>query len=141
MVYFWSQALISARVLASEFEPPPFGFVFANFMTALTLGSLSFGYITSDGNSVQLSSRAIQAALSISASSLLFVVLVQDEMLRFWAFCIFEYCLGLYTPSMGFLKSKSVRDTHRGRTYGLMRMPLNIFVVAALASVQEGTYA
>lgn len=141
MVYFWSQALISARSLTVDGGNPPFGLVFANFMSALTLGSLCFAYVTQDGNSVQLSSHAVQVALSVAASSLLLVVLTQQESFRFWAFCIFECCLGLYVPSMAYLKGNIIGDEHRGGIYGLMRMPLNIFVIVSLGSVREGTYS
>ena len=138
MVFYWSEAIISARALTSDTSDIPFGLIFANFMSAMTLGSLLFSHLTRARNSIQLSSHAVQLATSIAASALLIVVLVQGELGRFWALCIFEACLGVYFPSMGFLKGNVIGDEHRGRIYGLMRLPLNTFVVAALGSVKEG---
>lgn len=141
MVFYWSEALMSARALTTTGGTLPFGLIFANFMSAMTLGSLCFAYITRDGNSVLRSSHAIQIALSVAACSLLIVVIVEKELLRFWALCVFEYCLGLYFPSMAYLKSSVISDEHRGRIYGFMRLPLNVFVVASLSSVREGMYS
>lgn len=138
MVFYWSEAIISSRALANNSSPIPFGLIFANFMSAMTLGSLSFAHVTRERNSVQRSSNTVQIATSVAASALLVVVLVQGELARFWALCVFEYCLGLYFPSMGFLKGNVIGDEHRGKIYGLMRLPLNVFVVASLGSVKEG---
>lgn len=141
MVFYWSEAIISARALAGTPGAVPFGLIFANFMSAMTLGSLSFGHATREKNSIQRSSHSVQLAAAISACALLVVVLVQGELFRFWALCAFEFCLGLYFPSMGFLKGNVIGDEHRGKIYGLMRLPLNIFVGVSLSSVKEGTYS
>lgn len=138
MVFYWSEAIISARALVNDTSDIPFGLIFANFMSAMTLGSLCFAHLTRERNSVQRSSHTVQIATSVAASALLVVVLVQGELARFWALCVFEYCLGLYFPSMGFLKGNVIGDEHRGKIYGLMRLPLNVFVVASLGSVKEG---
>jgi hypothetical protein len=44
----------------------------------------------------------------------------------------------MYFPSIGYLKGKHIEDGIRARVYGVLRIPLNVFVVAALALVQEG---
>ncbi|SPO06823.1 related to major facilitator superfamily domain-containing protein 5 [Cephalotrichum gorgonifer] len=134
MVFYWSEALISAHGSPDL----PFGLIFANFMSAMSLGSLGFARMTQDANSVQRSSQAIQLALAVAASSLSVVVLVKQELVRFWALCVFEACLGMYFPSMAYLKGNVIGDEHRGRIYGFMRLPLNVFVVSALGSVKEG---
>src|SRR5690606_17682571 len=133
MVYFWSQSMISARG-----SNPPFGLIFANFMAMLTLGSLCFGYVTQQGHSIRIASQMVQVVSSLSAASLLFTVLTRSEPLRFWSFCIFEYCLGIYLPNMAYLKGNLIGDAHRGKIYGLMRMPINVFVVLCLGNASEG---
>jgi hypothetical protein len=137
-IYAWSQAIISARNLASTWAKPPFGLIFANFMCMLTLGSFCFTRLTWEDNSIQRSSHAIQMAASLSAFSLLLTVLLKGEWHRFWAFCVFEFCLGVYFPSMAYLKGRLVANEQRGKIYGFMRLPLNTFVVLSLATVQEG---
>ena len=138
MVFYWSEAIISSRAASGAGGDIPFGLIFANFMSAMTVGSLCFSYYTRDRNSIQRSSDAIQVVTSVAASALLVVVLVKGELMRFWALCVFECCLGVYFPSMGFLKGNVIGDEYRGRIYGLMRLPLNVFVVASLGSVKEG---
>jgi hypothetical protein len=46
--------------------------------------------------------------------------------------------VGMYFPSIGYLKGKVVEDGVRARVYGVLRIPLNIFVVVSLALVKEG---
>lgn len=143
MVYFWSPTLISAR---QQYAPGikeelPFGIIFANFMSAMMLGSFVFGFVTSkydNDEMVMIASYLLQILLSLSASSLLTIVLTSLEQVRFWAFCVFELCVGMYFPCMGYLKSNLIEDGIRGKVYGLMRLPLNVFVVLTLSSTREG---
>jgi len=140
MVYSWSQTLTSARDLAFEWVrgKPPFGLIFANFMCALTLGSFCFNYLTCAGNSIRLSSSAVQVTMASASTCLLLTVWAAGESPRFWAFCVFEFCLGVYFPAMAYLKGMVVSDAQRAKVYGLMRVPLNTFVVLALVTVEEG---
>ena len=138
MVYAWAQTIISSGAYVDARKNPPFGLIFANFMCALTLGSVSFTYMTKAGNSISLSSHAVQLCLAASASSFLVTVLTANEAMRFWAFCIFEFCLGLYFPSMAYLKAAIVHNGNRGAIYGVMRLPLNLFVVLCLGFIQAG---
>lgn len=141
MVYSWSQALTSARDRAFDWAKgkPPFGLAFASFMCAWTLGSFFFSYLTRNGNSTKLSYSTVQAAMAAASAFLLLTVWADGETHRFWAFCTFEFCLGIYFPSMSFLKGNLISNAQRARVYGLMRVPLNTFVVLALATVEEGT--
>jgi hypothetical protein len=59
----------------------------------------------------------------------------------FWAICLIELCIGVYFPSMELLKSEVIEDGVRGTAYSVMRVPLNVFVVAAHAMDQEGEQA
>lgn len=140
MVYFWSQALTSARDLAFDWGrgKVPFGLIFANFMCALALGSFCFRYITRNGNSTRLSSSMVQIAMASASTCLLLTVWAAGEFYRFWAFWAFEFCLGLYFSSMAYLKGNFVGDSQRAKVYGLMRVPLNAFAVLALVTVEEG---
>ena len=138
MVYSWSQTILSARALAETWGQPPFGLIFANFMSALTLGSFFFAYTSRQGNSVQISAHILQIALSASAISLLLTVLFKGEIYRFTAFCVFEFCVGMNFPSITFLRMSFVKESRRGRVYGAMRVPLNAFIVLCMTTVEEG---
>jgi len=138
VVYFWSSAIISARQVAGIEQQTPFGLIFANFMCAMTAGSLMYGDLTHHKNSGGTSSLIVQVVPLIAALCLLITVATTNEWFRFWAFCIYECALGLYYPSMAFLKSRFVGDEQRGQMYVLMRLPLNIFVVFALGRITDG---
>ncbi|CVL02585.1 uncharacterized protein FMAN_00089 [Fusarium mangiferae] len=137
VLYTWPQTIMSARFHERVWANPPFGTIFSSLMAAMSLGSFLFLYTSLDANSIQLSSRTIQLASSISASALLATIFLRDELSRFWAFCIFKICVGLYYPSMTYLKSRLVQEERRGRVYGLMRVPLNLFTVFCLTTVNE----
>lgn len=46
--------------------------------------------------------------------------------------------MGMYWPSVGYLKGRFIEDGIRARIYGMLRIPLNIFVVVALSLIKEG---
>jgi MFS transporter, MFS domain-containing protein family, molybdate-anion transporter len=133
----------------------PFGVIFATFMAAMMLGSLLFSHLSSplpsslSDTKTNAFSRYIKTlhtspstlltlAILLSSTSLLLSVLLKSESLTFWAFCIFEACIGVYYPSMGAQKGRIVDDGVRANIYGLLRIPLNVFVVVALTTTVEG---
>ncbi|SCV50603.1 uncharacterized protein FFB14_11522 [Fusarium fujikuroi] len=120
VLYSWPQTIMSSRFHERIWANPPFGTIFSSLTAAMSLGSFMFLYTSRDANSIQVSSRTIQLASSISASALLSAILLRDELSRFWAFCVFEICVGLYYPSMAYLKSRVTQEERRGRVYGLM---------------------
>lgn len=135
-VFFWSPALISSRSHDKTESAPPFGLIFSCFMCAMMLGSLVFSIAKPGG--ARDSARLMLSILALASSSLLVPVLQRTEAVTFWSFALFEVCVGLYFPTMSRLKSELVEDAVRARVYGLMRLPLNIFVVAALGMTKDG---
>ncbi len=65
-------------------------------------------------------------------------IFVESEVLTLLCFCAYELCVGVYYPSMGAHKGKIIDDGVRAQIYGILRIPLNIFVVTALALTKEG---
>lgn len=138
-IYFWSPTLISARESAGTQGSPPFGMIFASFMSSMMLGSMLFAVMTpSSRDSISLPSYFLRLLLAVASSCLLLTVILHREAATFWAFCLFELCVGVYFPSMGLLKGQIVADADRGTVYGLLRFPLNIFVVMSLGLTREG---
>lgn len=131
-VFFWSPALKSA----SKNDNLPFGMIFACFMSAVTLGSLIFNALTS--SRIISHSRLLTIIFATASSSLLVPIITKNPHLTFWSFCIFEGCVGMYWPSVGYLKGRFIEDGIRARIYGMLRIPLNMFVVVALSLVREG---
>ena len=135
-VFFWSPALMSSRSLADNNTSPPFGIIFSCFMCTMMLGSLVFS-LAKPGNARD-SARLMLSVLALASSALLLPTLQRSETATFWSFALFEVCVGMYFPTMSRLKSEIVEDAVRAQVYGLMRLPLNVFVVVALGVTKDG---
>lgn len=130
-VFFWAPALQS---FASSSSSPsgtslPYGVIFAAFMASTLASSLIFGKITE-----RLPFGSLLLSL-LGVSSLCFFLAASNtssSQFTFWVFCLFEACVGMYFPTMGFLKGKLIDDGVRSQVYGFLRIPLNVFVVVAL---------
>lgn len=135
-VFFWAPTLISAHSRKAFDTSLPFGLIFSCFMCAVMLGSIIFGSIkpenTRDAGNLMLS------ILALASHGLLIPVLQNCENVTFWAFAMFEMCVGLYFPTIGRLKADIVDDAVRAKVYGWMRLPLNIFIAVALGITQDG---
>ncbi|KAI7569000.1 major facilitator superfamily domain-containing protein [Hortaea werneckii] len=150
LVFFWSPALEAARASSAsargiplenggENVPGlPFGLIFASFMSAMMLGSMTTSAMNLTSN-LKTSSRLTLHTVALAAIALVTPVLAKSsETGVFWAFALFEICVGMYFPAMSKLKSEVVEERVRGKVYGMMRVPLNLFVVLALGSTKEG---
>lgn len=135
-VFFWTPALKAAQSLAGS-PALPLGMIFACFMGSVMLGSLAFNLLVSKYKLIS-HARLLTIIFATASSSLLITVVVQDEALTFWSFCVFEACVGMYWPSVGYLKGRFIDDGIRARIYGMLRIPLNTFVVVALSLIKEG---
>lgn len=132
----------------------PLGHIFSCFMVSMIFGSLVYSTIVSSFSVNPLtSSLALHAVLSIcvtttSACSLIFSIHTTDNRYRFWTFCGFEACVGMYYPvqskrnvvnscpvvqsAAGMLRSIIIHEDHRATINALARVPLNTFVVIML---------
>ncbi|KAI9062102.1 DUF791-domain-containing protein [Trametes sanguinea] len=143
-VFLWVPFLQEA---ASPDHTLPLGYIFSAFMLSMTLGALLYNCIISlshvtpsddstsgaDGDAITALHAKLSTVICI-ASALAFVVSVSSgsEHRRFWAFCAFEACVGMYYPVQGMLRGKLVPDEHRATLSSLFRVPLNAFVVVSL---------
>ncbi|TKX19607.1 hypothetical protein C1H76_8179 [Elsinoe australis] len=138
-VFFWSAAITSARSIAGVEDSPPFGLIFSCFMCAMMAGSLMFTMFSST-LSIFSASYILKIAMTAASLALMTTIINYREDLVFWAFCIVELCVGLYFPSMNFLKGNIIEDGARGKVYSLIRLPLNAFVVIAHSLAEEGDH-
>lgn len=140
-VFFWSAAIVSARAYAGAQGDTPFGTVFGCFMCTMMAGSMLFN-ATVDTHDVANASRVLMTAMALGSISLFLAVnMTSREYFVFYAFCLTELCVGMYYPSINFLKSAVVEDGSRARIYSLMRVPLSTFVVVAHSLAEEGESA
>lgn len=136
-VFFWTPALKAVHAATDATPALPLGMVFACFMGSIMIGSLLFNLVVSTYQWIS-HARLLIIVFATASSSLLVPILVNDEYLTFYGFCIFEACVGIYWPTIGYLKGRIIDDGNRAQVYGVLRIPLNIFVMVALALVKEG---
>ncbi len=153
-VFYWSAAMKSAHTYSNPTQANPddaahipFGVIFATFMAAMMLGSLAFSHASASSSKTMSGigkllhfspSTLLTIAIAGASTSLLLTVLIKNESVTFWCFCLFEACIGIYFPSMGAQKGRIVDDGVRAKIYGILRIPLNVFVVVALTTTVEG---
>jgi len=124
-VFNWTPALESKAI------PPPHGVIFALFMMSCMIGA---SIATIVGDCIKPATRLVATfGLGIACFSLL--AYVSEEhflMTSFFSFLVFEFCCGLYFPSVSDIKSKVVPENVRGTMYNIYRVPLNAVVVCLL---------
>ncbi|KAK0103159.1 hypothetical protein ONS95_014958 [Cadophora gregata] len=136
-IFFKFPALKLAHQLSGTQGELPFGLIFAILMSSMVLGSLVYNHITTRYPHLP-PSRMLIALLFISSASFFLPVVCRDERVTFWCFCLFEICCGFYFPLMAYQKGKMIDDSVRANVYGLMRIPLNVFVVLVLSTTKDG---
>lgn len=146
-VFFWVPALQAAQrrptqrggqTGAGASAAPaelPYGVIFACFMASVMAASLGFNLVM-QRRLLRYSSLFVGLLV---VANWVFVKLAgpRTEAATFWLFCLFEACVGLYWPCTGYLKGRLIDDGVRAKVYSLMRVPLNLFVVAALVLTRE----
>ncbi|KAF2026710.1 DUF791-domain-containing protein [Setomelanomma holmii] len=136
-IFFKFPALKLSHKLSGSTDELPFGLIFAILMCSMMFGSLLYKHISTSAN--PHSSQRILTGVLVLASLCFFLPgYVRDERLTLWCFCVFELCCGAYYPVMASLKGKLIDDGLRASVYGMLRVPLNVFVVLALSTTKEG---
>lgn len=122
-VFIWVPALQEA----SPTLPPttlPLGYIFSSFMVAMMLGSIlyttivsrslaSSGPTSSASSSLTLHAKLSSMVCALSAVALATSIRSQDQHVRFWAFCAFEACVGMYYPVQGMLRGSLISNENR----------------------------
>lgn len=141
-VFFWGPALTSARKYeaisgtVTSTGGLPYGIIFASFMASVLAASLVFN-IAMDRKLFKYTYLLVGI---LGAADLVFYLLEQprSEQTTFWLFCLFEACVGMYWPCMGYLKGQLIEDGLRAQLYSILRVPLNLFVVVSLYLTGDG---
>jgi MFS family permease len=129
-VFNWTPALSNAV------STPAFGMVFASFMMAYMCGSSTFDLLRGRGASA---TQLAQWAFGLGAAAFLFagcafkMTLDVKQMVTIYiGFILFEFCCGLYFPSVSTIKGQAVPESIRSTVYNLYRVPMNAIVLAVL---------
>ncbi|KAK3381513.1 major facilitator superfamily transporter [Podospora didyma] len=128
-VFFWTPALKSV----SSSPDLPYGVIFASFMAATLASSLAFSMV-----SARHHASLLLGILGGSAACFFLSAKPASEQSAFWVFCLFEAAVGMYWPCMGCLRGGLVDDGIRAQVYGMLRVPLNVFVVVSLLLTGNG---
>ncbi|KAI0839962.1 DUF791-domain-containing protein [Hypoxylon sp. FL0890] len=134
-VFFWTPTIKSVQKSTGEL---PYGYIFSSFMASSMAAALIFN-IVMQKRPFKYSRLLVGILL---AANFCFVKLAgpKTEDATFWLFCLFEACVGMYWPCTGYLKGHLVEDDIRAKVYSILRIPLNIFVVVALAVVGDSKH-
>ncbi|KAH8662306.1 major facilitator superfamily domain-containing protein [Xylariales sp. PMI_506] len=136
-IFFWSAALKSARTVSGSTDDLPFGVIFSSFMCAMMIGSAIFSLQTASHN-VKSTLDMMMIVTLIVSCCLSLAAMLRNQAILFWVLCVLEGCIGVYFPSIAFLKSQLINDGIRGQVYSILRFPVNTFVVMALSLDEEG---
>lgn len=141
-VFMWGPALQSAHAYESAASSGasgaglPYGIIFASFMASVLAASLLFN-IAMD-NKLLKYTYLLGGILAVADVAFYLLEQPRPEQLTFWIFCLFEACVGMYWPCMGYLKGQLIDDGVRAQLYGILRVPLNVFVVVSLYFTGDG---
>jgi hypothetical protein len=97
----------------------PLGYIFSSFMVSMMSGSLVYtiivAYSKMKGTESSLTTHAKLSSIvcAVSALSLACSITSRNEEVRFWAFCVFEACVGMYYPVQGMLRGTLISNEHR----------------------------
>ncbi|KAK6196530.1 hypothetical protein LQW54_011419 [Pestalotiopsis sp. IQ-011] len=109
----------------------------------MVLGALLFGILmrtaakSANNQDSILAKNLLSGALFFAGIGFLVAVFVRSEVQLFGAFMFLEACNGIYVPSMAFQRGKLVNETGRASVYGLMNIPLFMFVIVALSMADK----
>lgn len=143
MVFFWPSILKSAHNTSQDGNNDiPYGVISGALMAAMIIGALSFNTSTSltrrvGHHSARTPVRLLLAAVAVAGVSVLSLGLVRGEAAQLCMFVVFEVANGVYTPSMAYIRGLVVDEKSRTGMYGIMKIPLFVFVILALGITAE----
>lgn len=107
----------------------PHGWIFASFMVSVMLGSHVFKLLYR----LTYVESLLRPVFGIAALSLTTpIVFSKNQPLVFVGFLVFEFCVGVFWPAMGVLRSKYVPESARATVMNIFRVPLNLIVISLL---------
>uniref|UniRef100_A0A1I7YG81 Molybdate transporter 2 homolog n=1 Tax=Steinernema glaseri TaxID=37863 RepID=A0A1I7YG81_9BILA len=122
----WTPALTES---AGQGESIPHGYIFSAFMLAVMIGSSLFKLLQKTHRPESFMRFVLLAAgLSLAVP----IFFLENTTLLFGAFIVFEMCVGIFWPAMGYLRGVIVPETSRSTTMNFFRIPLNLIVIVIL---------
>jgi len=91
----------------------PLGYIFSSFMISMMLGSLLYSAIIAHSGGLTVHAKLSSLVCAVAALALACSVRSESEHIRFWSFCAFEACVGMYYPVQGMLRGTLISNEHR----------------------------
>jgi MFS transporter, MFS domain-containing protein family, molybdate-anion transporter len=155
VLFYWPKMLQEAHKLGvTGAESIPNGLIFATLMAAMILGALLHSVLSNTRPSTHSSHHPSTAkpqrvpehlllgsATAFAALCVIFLASVKTEMASFGVLLVFEMCNGAYLPSIASWRGRVVQESSRTGLYGMMKLPLFIFVVLSLELLAVGKFS
>ncbi|UJR16388.1 hypothetical protein I4U23_003291 [Adineta vaga] len=124
----WTPALEAAKVWAIS-DPLPLGFMFSGFMTFNMMGAFAFKELSKryDVHSYML----VIIMLGVVAVSMTAMFSNVQSLVLFGIF-LFEFCVGVYEPSISLLRSQYLPDSVRATLMNYFRIPRFVFMFSII---------
>lgn len=131
-IFIWTPALDSIQ--------PPLGLVFSSFMLALMIGSkiysISLAHNYLDSKKMLLLSTFLASVSFFMCTMAVSKVLTNHSLyvikMCYIFFVIYEISIGIYLPSMMYLKSQVIPENIRVTLSNVIKVPSNIFICLVL---------
>lgn len=131
-IFIWTPALDTLH--------PPLGLVFSSFMLALMIGSKIYSILLT--HNYMDSKKMLQLSTFLANISFLICTLSVSDFFNNYTpytiktcylfFVIYEISIGIYLPSMSYLKSQVIPENIRVTLSNIIKVPSNIFICLAL---------
>jgi hypothetical protein len=134
IIFLWTPIL--------EPSAPSLGIVFSSFMVCILLGQAVFQILSNKG--VKVTTLLISATAVALLSNLVCVFSTHPKSpnpnTSFIAFLIFEFCVGVYFPAMGYLRLRVIPDAYRYPITNWFRVPLNLISCGVLMLLHKDIF-
>lgn len=137
VIFLWTPVLMPGS--------PSLGIVFSCFMICILSGQALFQILSSRKIGVPYILLA-STAFALFANFILIFSTNPDNrkdtnsMVSFFAFLIYEFGVGLYFPSMGYLRSRIIPEQHRWSLTNWFRVPINLISCVVLMLLHEDVF-
>lgn len=114
----------------------PLGMVFSCFMVCIMVGSALFSILNHRGHTeaqiLKYCLTLIAGAMATCCYSARPGASPIDKVISFCAFIVLEIGIGMYFPSISYLRSQVIPESHRANVMNWFRVPMNIITCGAL---------
>jgi MFS family permease len=131
-VFMWTPALKTTD--ENDSTSKFLGLIFAVFMVCVMIGSSIFKIFSSRRDLLYKIPLFMHG--TAFASMTIITLFLDNKIIVYSMFLVFEATVGLFYPSYGVIKSEKIPEDIRSAVMNIFRIPLNIFVVVLLLKIK-----